>query len=89
MDLINQDALSDLIDSLVDKRVEDQLSRFRALWEAERGDRLVSREDAANRLNVSVGTLDKLRERCRIKAVVVNRLVKYRETELLRFMGCK
>ena len=85
MDVINQDALRDLINKIVDQRVEDQLSRFRGLWEAQRGDRLLSREHTAERLNISVGTLDNLRGRGLIKAVAVNNLVKYRGNRSAQF----
>lgn len=88
MELINQDALSDLIKTMADKHLQAQLSVFRAHWEAEREDRLVSREDAAKMLDIHVNTLDKLRDRNLIKAKDIGKLVKYRVTELLRYMSC-
>ena len=46
----------------------------------------MSREDVAEKLNVSIGTIDNLRNRNRLHACRVGNSVKFRKSEILEYI---
>lgn len=84
----NQNLFRDLIKQEVDKLVEIKFEGLKKelLQTYVFDDKLLSREDVAEKLNVSVGTIDNLRKSKKLKGYGLGRSVKFRNSEILEYI---
>jgi len=84
----NQNLFRDLIKQEVNKLVEIKFEELKKelLQTYVFDDKLLSREDVAEKLNVSVGKIDNLRKNKKLKGCGVGRSVKFRNSEILEYI---
>lgn len=84
----NQNLFRDLIKQEVDKLVEIKFEELKKelLQTYVFDDKLLSREDVAEKLNVSVGTIDNQRKSKKLKGYGLGRSVKFRNSEILEYI---
>jgi predicted DNA-binding transcriptional regulator AlpA len=85
MEFINTDALTEFVTRLAKDAFEAKEAAFRAQWQAEQRDRLLTKKEAAQRLAISPSTLDTRRREGKIEGLD-DGTVKYRESEVLRYI---
>ena len=85
---LNQDLLIEVINNLVTKLVEAKLDEFKKDLSSNYyfDDSLITREELAGKLNVSIGTIDNLRMRGRITGRSVGKSVRFKNSEILEYI---
>lgn len=90
--IINQDALQAQINNEVERLTAVKFEEFKnnLLQEISKNyyfdDCLLSREEVAQKLDVCIGTVDNLRKRGKIKNSNIVSGVKYKKSEILRYI---
>jgi predicted DNA-binding transcriptional regulator AlpA len=90
--IINQDALETQINNEVERLTAIRFEAFKDALLAEIAqnyyfdDCFLSREEVALKLGISIGTVDNLRKRGKIKNSNIGSGVKYKKSEILRYM---
>ena len=90
--IINQDALHAQINNEVERLTAIRFEEFKdaLLDEIAQNyyfdDCLLSREEVAKKLDVSIGTVDNLKKRGTIVSSNIGKGVKYKKSEILRYM---
>ena len=91
--IINQDALQAQINNEVERLTAIRFEGFKnELLESLSknyyfDDCLLSREEVAQKLNVSIGTVDNLKKRGKIASSNIGMGVKYKKSEILRYIN--
>jgi len=91
--IINHDALQTQINSEVERLTKIRFEEFKnELLESISknyyfDDCFLSREEVAQKLGVSIGTVDNLRKRGKITKSNIGTAVKYKKSEILRYMN--
>jgi excisionase family DNA binding protein len=85
---LNQELLIEVINNLVTKLVETKLDEFKKDLSSNYyfDDSLITREELAGKLNVSIGTIDNLRMRGRITGRSVGKSVRFKNSEILEYI---
>mgnify|MGYP006174398297 CR=1 FL=1 len=85
---LNQELLIKVINNLVTKLVEAKLDEFKKDLSSNYyfDDSLITREELAGKLNVSIGTIDNLRMRGRITGRSVGKSVRFKNSEILEYI---
>lgn len=80
--------LNEIIAAHVDKLVAIKLQEFETQLSSNYtfDDSLLSREEVANKLNVSLGTVDNMRDQKKIIGYSVGKLVKFKKSEVLQYI---
>ena len=85
---VDQKALSEFIKNEVERLVEVEIVNFKK--EISKNyyfdDCLISREEVAKKLGVSLGTIDNLRKRGRIQSYRIGNSVKFKKSEVLEYI---
>jgi len=90
--IINQDALQAQINNEVERLTAIRFEEFKnnLLEEISKNyyfdDCLLSREEVAQKLGVSIGTVDNLKKRRKIASSNIGKGVKYKKSEILSYM---
>ncbi len=87
--IINFEALNVLIKNEVKRLVEVEVRIFKKELSANYyfEDCLMSREEVAKKLNISLGTLDNLRDRNKLHACRIGNSVKFRKSDILEYIS--
>jgi hypothetical protein len=72
------------VERLVRLRMDDYESKLSANYYFD--DKLLGREEVAIKLNISIGTLDNLRKRGKLKGCAIGKCVKFRNSEVLSYI---
>lgn len=85
---LNENMLNAIIAAQVDKLVAIKLREFETQLSLNYifDDSLLSREEVANKINVSLGTLDNMRDQKKIIGYSVGKLVKFKKSEVLQYI---
>jgi excisionase family DNA binding protein len=85
---LNQDLLIEVINNLVNKLVESKFHEFKKDLSSNYyfDDSLITREELADKLNVSIGTIDNLRARGKITGMSVGKSVRFKNSEILEYI---
>lgn len=86
--ILNQELLGEVINNLVTKLVETKLNEFKKDLSSNYyfDDSLITREEFADKLNVSIGTIDNLRARGKIIGRSVGKSVRFKKSESLEYI---
>lgn len=84
----NNDAFNEIIKKEVERLVKLQMDDFEKKLSENYffDDKLLSREEVADKLAISLGTLDNLRKRGKLKAGGIGKGVKFRNSEVLAYI---
>jgi len=85
---LNEKLLNEMIAAQVDKLVAIKLQEFETQLSSNYifDDYLLSREEVANKLNISKGTLDNLRNRKVLIGYNVGKSVKFKKSDVLQYI---
>lgn len=85
---INQNVFDDIIKNEVERLVKLQMDDFEKKLSENYffDDKLLSREEVAVKLAISLGTLDNLRKRGKLKGCGIGKGVKFRNSEVLAYI---
>jgi excisionase family DNA binding protein len=85
---LNQELLIEVINNLVNDLVEAKFDEFKKDLSSNYyfDDSLITREELADKLNVSIGTIDNLRARGKITGRSVGKSVRFKNSEILEYI---